>query len=275
MTNPKPTPKLGNPSWEISQTLLGSRVAIGGTVTFVATQTPPARTRSLVTGGRASRTTISLKISMAVSGIIFILFVLAHMYGNLKAFAGHDAFNEYAHHLRTIGEPMLPHAGFLWILRVVLLVALVVHVACAAILSARDVRGRGPVKYVVKKNLHSSFSSRTMRWGGVTILVFLIWHLLNFTIGKINVTGGSTSDPYNLLVDSFDTWWLTIIYLLAMLALGLHLHHATYSSLQTLGWVNTATARKRAKALGWVLAIVVAGGFSLVPLFTLFGVISK
>ena len=66
-------------------------------------------------GARPSRSTIALKLLMAVSGIIFIGFVLAHMYGNLKAFAGHDAYNDYAEHLRTLGEPMLPHAGFLWV----------------------------------------------------------------------------------------------------------------------------------------------------------------
>ena len=76
------------------------------------------KTPTLVKGARASRTTIALKLGMAVSGFIFLGFVLAHMYGNLKAFAGHDAFNEYAEHLREIGEPMLPHEGLLWILRV-------------------------------------------------------------------------------------------------------------------------------------------------------------
>ena len=70
-------------------------------------------TTTLVTGARASRSTITLKLLMAASGILFILFVLAHMYGNLKAFAGHDAFNEYSEHLRTIGEPILPYSGFL------------------------------------------------------------------------------------------------------------------------------------------------------------------
>ena len=87
--------------------------------------------------------------------------------------------------------------------------------------------------------------------------------------------GGATSDPYNLLVDSFSTWWLTVIYLVAMVALGMHLHHGTWSSLQTLGLTNSTRSRRLAKRAGWVVAIVIAGGFSLVPLFTLLGVISK
>ncbi len=211
---------------------------------------------------------------MAVSGLVFIGFVLSHMYGNLKAFGGEEKFNDYAEHLRTIGEPLLPESGLLWILRAGLIVSLVVHVACAVVLARRASTAR-PVKYAVKKNKHSSVSSRTMRWGGATILVFLVWHLLNFTIGKVNPAGGATDNPYTLLVDTFDLWWMTIIYLVAMAALALHLHHGTWSSLQTLGLTNTAASRTRAKLAGWVLAVVVAGGFSLVPLSVLLGIIEK
>jgi succinate dehydrogenase / fumarate reductase cytochrome b subunit len=211
---------------------------------------------------------------MAVSGLIFIVFVLLHMYGNLKAFAGHDAYNTYAEHLRTLGEPMLPYSGLLWVLRVVLIGSLVVHVVSAVALWRRAKKAR-TVKYVVKKNKHSSLSSHLMRWGGLTLLLFIVWHLLNFTIGKINVTGGATNDPYNLLVDSFSVWWLTLIYLVAMAMLGLHLHHGTWSSMQTLGLTNTARSRTRSKRAGLVIAVVIAGGFSLVPIFVLAGVITK
>lgn len=210
---------------------------------------------------------------MAVSGLVFIGFVLSHMYGNLKAFSGELAFNEYAEHLRTLGEPLLPYSGLLWIIRVGLIVSLVVHVGAAVILARRAAAAR-PVQYAARKYQHSSVSSRTMRWGGLTILVFLVWHLLNFTIVKINPAGGETSNPYQLMVDTFDLWWMTLIYLAAMAALALHLHHGTFSAMQTLGWTNTAAARTRARAAGWVLAVVVAGGFSLVPIFTLLGVIS-
>ncbi|MEZ5113965.1 MAG: hypothetical protein R2693_11150 [Nocardioidaceae bacterium] len=106
------------------------------------------------------------------------------------------------------------------------------------------------MKYEVKKNKHSSISSRTMRWGGVALLLFIVWHLINFTIGKVNVFGGATTDPFNLLVDSFDVWWLTLIYLLAMLALGLHLHHGTWSALQTLGLTNPHALARRPRPPG-------------------------
>ena len=211
---------------------------------------------------------------MAGSGIIFIGFVLLHMYGNLKAFSGHDAYNEYAEHLRILGEPMVPREGALWIIRAGLIAALVVHVAAAAALWKRAKRAR-TTQYVMKKNNSSSLSSRTMRWGGLTLLLFIIWHLINFTIGKVNVSGGETNDPYNLLVDTFDTWWMTLIYLAAMLTLAMHLHHGVWSSAQTLGLTNNARARRNAKSLGWILAIVIAGGFSLVPIFVLAGVITK
>ena len=223
---------------------------------------------------RSTRTTIALKLLMAISGVIFIGFVLVHMYGNLKAFGGHDAFNEYAEHLRTFGEPILPRSGLLWIIRVVLIVSLVVHVAAAVALWRRARRAR-PVKYVMKKRTGATFASLMMRWGGVTILLFIVWHLINFSIGKVNVTGGATDDPYNLMVDTFDTWWLTIVYLVAMAMLGAHLHHGIFSATQTLGLTSNARARTLSKRVAFTLAVIIAGGFSLVPLFVLFGVISK
>jgi succinate dehydrogenase / fumarate reductase, cytochrome b subunit len=230
-------------------------------------------TTPLVRGAKAGRSTVTLKLLMAASGLAFIGFVLAHMYGNLKAFSGQQAFNEYAEHLRELGEPMLPHGGLLWVLRVGLIVALVVHVTCAVVLARRAGRARTQ-KYAVRRYKHSSLSSRTMRWGGATLLVFLVWHLLNFTIGKVNPQGGPTDDPYNLMVDTFELWWMTLIYLVAMVALGMHLHHGLWSAAQTLGLTNNERARRNFKIGGVVLAVVVAGGFSLVPIFVLAGVIS-
>lgn len=210
---------------------------------------------------------------MAVTGLIFVGYVLAHMYGNLKAFSGEAAFNGYAEHLRELGEPLLPYSGFLWIARVVLLASLVLHVY-AAVTLWRRARTARTTKYVVKKNKHSSVSSHWMRWGGVTLLLFIVWHLLNFTVGKVNPQGGATNNPYQLMVDSFEVWWLTLIYLVAMVALGLHLHHGVWSAGQTLGQTNSVRQRVLWKRAGLVLAVVVAGGFSLVPISVLLGVIS-
>ena len=161
----------------------------------------------------------------------------------------------------------------LWAIRAALISSLVVHVTCAVILARRAGRARTQ-KYAVRKYNRSSLSSRTMRWGGATLLVFLVWHLLNFTIGKVNPSGGATNDPYDLLVDTFDLWWMTLIYLVAMVALGMHLRHGVWSAAQTLGLTNNERARRNFKVAGILLAVVVAGGFSLVPIFTVFGVIS-
>jgi len=220
------------------------------------------------------RTTIALKILMAVSGAVFIAFVLLHMYGNLQAFAGHDAFNDYAEHLRTFGQPMLPYTGLLWVIRIGLVIALVVHVFAAATLWRRA-RAARTVQYVMKKRTGATFASGLMRGGGVTILLFLVWHLLNFTIVKVNVQGGATDDPYDLMVDTFDVWWMTLIYIVAMLALGAHLHHGIWSAAQTLGWTGTAAKRQRAKTVAFVTALIISVGFSLVPLGVLAGIITK
>jgi len=233
---------------------------------------PSVATPTLAHGSRSTHSTIALKLLMAVSGLIFIGYLLLHMYGNLKVFAGHDAFNEYAQHLRTFGEPMLPHEGLLWIVRVVLIVAIAAHLYSAAVLMRRAVRAR-TTKYVVKKNKASSLSARTMRWGGVALLLFIIWHLINFTIGKVNPTGGPTNDPYELVVDNFQTWWATLIYLAALGALALHLHHGVWSACQTLGLTNSERTRNRAKDLGVLVSVLIAGGFALVPLSILLGIV--
>jgi len=213
---------------------------------------------------------------MALSGLIFVGFVLGHMYGNLKAFSGETAFNEYAHHLREFGEPILPHEGLLWLMRLGLVVALVVHVWTGVALWRRARKAR-PVKYVVKKHTGAIPAARITRFAGVWILGFLIWHLLNFTIVKVNPSNGETGDPdhnpYQLLVDSFDLWWMTLIYVVSMGFLGAHLHHGTWSALQTLGWTSTAQSRARAKTFALALAILVAGGFSLVPIAVVVGII--
>lgn len=233
---------------------------------------------ALVKGARAARTTIALKLLMAVSGIIFVLFVLLHMYGNLRAFWGETSYNRYADGLRTIFYPDLPRTGFLWIMRVVLIVSLVAHVASAAALWRRAKAAR-PVQYVVKKHTGAIPASRLMRWGGVTLLLFIIWHLLEFTIVKVNVGSGGqganiTDNPYQLLVHSFNVWWMTVIYLVAMAMLGAHLHHGVWSSMQTLGLTNSARSRRTAKQIAFALAVIIAGGFSIVPFFIAVGVIN-
>ncbi|WP_370894309.1 succinate dehydrogenase cytochrome b subunit [Janibacter sp. GXQ6167] len=220
---------------------------------------------------------IGLKILMAVTGILFVLFVLAHMYGNLKVLAGEEAFNTYAHHLRTFGEPMLPYEGLLWGLRIVLILALIGHAYSAFTLWSRA-QGARSQKYAVKKAIGSTLASRTMRWGGVALLLFLIFHLIHFTIVKPSVNSNYPADqiagnPFLMVVGSFELWWMVLLYALAMVALGMHLYHGVWSASQTLGWTSSAKSRGVAKTTAHVVAAVVVVGFLIPPFAILFGIV--
>ena len=207
---------------------------------------------------------------MAATGIIFLLFVLAHMYGNLMALGGQEAFDGYAEHLRVLGEPMLPYSGFLWIMRIVLVVSLVLHVWSAVILTRRNRSARSQ-KYVMKKSVASTLSSRTMMWGGLALLLFIVFHILQFTTLTIEV-GGSFDSPHERLVAAFETWWLLAIYIVAMIALGMHLRHGVWSTVQTLGLSNRSR-QPAIKAVALVVALVVVVGFLVPPLAIAFGLV--
>jgi len=219
---------------------------------------------------KGRRTTVALKIVMAVTGIIFLLFVLAHMYGNLKALSGQEAFDGYAHHLRVLGEPMLPYSGFLWVMRIGLIVSLVLHVWAALSLGRRNRAARSQ-RYVKKKAVASTLSSRTMLWGGIALLAFIVFHILQFTTLTIEV-GGSFDSPYDRLVAAFETWWLLAVYVVAMVALGMHLRHGIWSATQTLGWSNR-DRQPAIKATALVVALVVVVGFLIPPLAIAFGLV--
>ena len=222
---------------------------------------------------RARTSTIVLKLAMALTGLVFIGYVVLHMYGNLKVFAGQEAFDEYAHHLRVLGEPMLPRKGLLWGVRVVLLLSLVVHAFCAFKLWARNQSARS-YPYSHKKAVAATISSRTMRWGGVSLLLFVIFHLLHLTTRTIT-PGGDSDSPYQRMVNGFqpEQWYVVVVYLAALMALGMHLRHGVWSAGQTLGLTNTAASRQAFNAAGVGLALLVAGGFAVVPLSVLFGIV--
>lgn len=228
--------------------------------------------------GTSHRTTVFLKLNMAWTGALFVFYVLMHMYGNLKLFAGQETFDEYAHHLRTMLMPILPYEGFLWLFRALLVVALAIHAYAALTLWSRANNARAN-RYVVKKAVAASLSSKMMRWGGITLLLFLIFHLIQFTIAKVNFNGTHSKaaigdSPYNLVVSSFQLWWVVLIYILAVCALGMHLRHGVWSACQTMGWTNGAKSRRRANLLGYLIGAVVAIGFALPPLAILAGMIT-
>ena len=214
-----------------------------------------------------------MKLLMALSGALFVFYVVVHMYGNLKIFAGVEAFDDYALHLRTLLTPILPYGGFLWLFRALLIVALVAHAWSAFYLWSRA-RGARTTRYVAKEAAKATVKSRMMRWGGVALLLFLVWHLLQFTIVKFNVGTEAAGDSAGkLVISSFQVWWVVLIYLLALVALGMHLWHGVWSASQTLGWTSSARSRRTAKSVATVIALVTAVGFALPPLAILFGIV--
>ncbi len=225
----------------------------------------------------ARRTTVFMKILMASTGALFVFYVLMHMYGNLKIFFGYQAFDDYAEHLREILTPILPHSGFLWLFRALLVVSLFVHAYAAFSLWSRA-NGARPQRYAVKTAAKGAIRSKMMRWGGVTLLAFLIFHLVQFTISKVNFNGAFTTAQLQgstgkLVVASFQLWWVVLIYVIAMVALGMHLFHGVWSGAQTLGWTNTATTRRLAHTAAHAVAGIVVVGFLLPPLAILFGLV--
>jgi succinate dehydrogenase / fumarate reductase cytochrome b subunit len=213
-------------------------------------------------------TTIGKKTVMAVSGLVLLLFLLAHMLGNLKIFFGATDFDGYAAWLRTIGAPVLHDAWFLWLQRVVLLVAVVAHVTAAVQLSIRDRRAR-PVRYVHRRRRQATFATSTMRWGGAILALFVVWHVLDLTVGVANPDFAAGRPYHNVVVD-FQVWWIDLIYVVAVFALGLHINHGFWSAAQTLG-VNRPARDRAIRAVGWTLAVAITAGFVIVPVAVLTG----
>lgn len=216
------------------------------------------------------RSTIGKKMVMAVTGGILFLFVLGHMAGNLKAFQGPDKYNAYAAFLREAGSPVFPHGQLLWIARVVLLVAVGLHIWAAVDLTLRSYAAR-PVGYRQPVHLEDSYASRTMRWGGVVILAFVVFHLLHLTFGSVHpdfVPG----DVYHNFVTGFQVLPVSLAYMVAMIVLGFHLYHGVWSTFQTLGVNHPRYNRLRRGFAAVITFIVVIGNLSM-PVAVLAGLI--
>src|SRR6201991_184582 len=194
---------------------------------------------SAAVGARPSlySTAVGKKYAMAISGMVLIAYVLLHMIGNLKVYFGASGFDAYSHWLRTVGEPALPEQALLWAVRIILLVALAVHLHAAYALTMMNRRAR-PDAYRSKRDyVAADFASRTMRWTGIIVLLFVIFHLLDLTWGNAN-SEFVRGDPYDNLVYSLQRVPVAIVYILAMLALGFHLYHGGWSLFQSLGINN-------------------------------------
>jgi succinate dehydrogenase / fumarate reductase cytochrome b subunit len=219
------------------------------------------------------RSTIGKKVIMAVTGLIYVGYVVVHMYGNLKVFLGSTYFNEYAEGLRSLGAPLLGHLHFLLIARIVLVAALVLHVWSAWSLTRQAQRAR-PSAYAVKKSVHANAASLSMRWGGLALLLFIIYHLAHLTWGTPGIHNEFVrGDAYSNLVRGLSNPIASLVYSVGMIALGFHLYHGAWSMFQTLG-LNTDSTEKPIRALAIALAVVVPVGFIAVPIAIWLGLVT-
>ena len=219
------------------------------------------------------RSAVGKKWVMALSGIVLLGFVLAHMIGNLKVFLGKGHLNTYGDWLRTLGEPALPRTVLLWIIRIVLIGAFFFHIVAAAQLTRMNQKAR-PDRYRSKRDyVAANFASRTMRWTGVIVGLFVIFHLLDLTWGAANphfVRG----DPYDNLFYSFERVPVAIAYILAMIALSIHIFHGAWSMFQSLGWNNPRWNAGRRYFAAAFAGIILVGNVSM-PLLIVTGAVSR
>lgn len=214
---------------------------------------------------RFYRAAVGKKVVMGVTGLIGIGFVLAHMAGNLLVFRGPEAFNGYARFLQSTGE-------LLWILRAVLVVALVLHVIAAVHLTVQN-RAARPIGYVNRNPQVSTWAARTMRAGGVLLLVFIVLHVLHFTTRNWQPGGAfAKGDVYANVVASFRIWWVTLFYVMAMIALALHLYHGAWSSVRSLG-LSQPSVNPFHRRVALAVAVFLWAGFTAIPLAVLAGLI--
>lgn len=225
------------------------------------------------------RAAVGKKAVMAVTGLILFGFILVHMIGNLHLYEGAASMNEYGQFLRQVGAPAIPEEGALWIARAVLLAAVVLHI-WAAWQVTRQSREARPSRYEHRQKSHTSYASRTMRWGGVIILLFVIFHILHLTTGtahqdfrklppQASAMAGQNveaahdkplANVYHNVVSGFsrDVWWVPLFYIVAQIALGFHLYHGMWSLFQSLGWNHPRFNHWRdgfAHAFAWIITL--------------------
>jgi succinate dehydrogenase / fumarate reductase cytochrome b subunit len=220
---------------------------------------------------------VALKALMAISGLIMYGYLILHMGGNLWVLAGQQAFDTYAHHLRILGEPMLPHSSVLWIVRIVLLAGVIAHIWSAVVLSRRSHEARGGIgkRYhsnYNRRGMQRSYASFTLRWGGAVIALFVIYHLLHLTWNVI-APGGASDSPYQRYVNGFGVWWVLLSYVIALIAVGFHLRHGLWSGLTTLGANTGAGVRRGLNVVATAVALVITIGFLTPPILIFLGVV--
>ncbi len=208
---------------------------------------------------------IGKKVVMAATGVILFGFVVGHMIGNLQIFLGSAALNAYGAFLRHVG-----HGGGIWVARAVILVAVALHIWAATSLTLTSLKAR-PVGYRQVTPQASTYASRTMRWSGPLLALFIGYHLAHFTLGTAHPSFRE-GDVYHNVIVGFSQWPVSVFYILAMLGLGLHMYHGVWSMLQTLGLSHPRYNPLRQAFASVVTGLVVAGNISI-PVSVLAGLI--
>lgn len=216
------------------------------------------------------RTTVGKKFVMAVTGYLLILFVIAHLLGNLKIYYGPEKYNHYAEWLRVTGAPVFAYGQALWLARFVLLGAVVLHILSAIQLTLISWDAR-QVGYLFHKPIAFSYASYTMRWGGVVIFAFVVFHLLDLTWGSTH-PGFVKGSVYHNVVSGFQRWPVSAAYILAMIPLALHMYHGLWSGFQTLGANNPGYSTWR-RPLALAIALAIFVGNVSIPIAVLTGVL--
>jgi succinate dehydrogenase / fumarate reductase, cytochrome b subunit len=222
-------------------------------------QRPPRRAPWFI---ELYRTAVGKKYVMAVTGIIGMGYVFAHMVGNLKAYLGSEDINHYAEFLRELLVPILPRTVMLWLMRSVLIGAVALHIHAAW--SLTRLNHKADIKYYSRRDfVAANFASRTMRWTGIIVALFVLWHLADLTWGWEFANGDFVrGDVYDNMVHSFRRVPVAIIYVVANLALGVHLWHGCWSLFQSLGW-NRPRFNKWRSWFAWgFTSVIVLGNLS-------------
>jgi succinate dehydrogenase / fumarate reductase, cytochrome b subunit len=222
------------------------------------------------------RSAIGKKAVMAVTGVFLFGWILLHMLGNLKVYTGPAHYNAYAEFLITMGSPLLPNKAALVVVRTLLFIAVCLHILAATQLTIMN-RNARPIGYTERDYVSATYAARTMRWGGVIILLFVIYHLLHLTFGTLHPDfdpglPGHAANVYHNFVTGFQVWWVSAFYIIANLALGMHLYHGLWSMFNSLGLSHDKfNPWKRSFATGFAL-IVTVGNISF-PIAVLMGVL--
>lgn len=221
---------------------------------------------------RAWTTGVFVKQLMAISGLFFVFFLLFHSYGNLKMFLGAEAYNDYAHWLQEDAfVPIFPHGGFLLVFRLVMVVLILVHILSAGHVWIKSKKAR-KTQYAVKKSAVDAYAARTMRITGVVLIFGIVFHILHFTTATIQTGFTGADTPYDKMVNSFQSPWVFLAYLIFVGVVASHVGHGFWSAFQTMGWVR-ANTRTFMLWLSGILAAVIFVMFMITPLCILLGVI--